>query len=146
MDFVSSLPITQKNTKFICVIVDKLTKFVNFIPLNVKYNLEKLTSLYIQEIVGLYGVPSNIVSDRVLSMAPYEALYGRRCRTPLCWCELGEDVVLGLEVVQQTTEKVKLIQEKMKVTQSMLVEQVRSLVGRGRGTKSNKLSIALITE
>ena len=47
-------------------------------------------------------------------MAPFEALYGRKCRTPLCWFESGESVVLGPELVQQTTEKVKLIREKMK--------------------------------
>ncbi|XP_025981710.1 uncharacterized protein [Glycine max] len=39
-------------------------------------------------------------------MTPYEALYGRRCRTPLCWLEPGENRTLGPEVVQQTTEKV----------------------------------------
>ncbi|RZB91729.1 Transposon Tf2-6 polyprotein [Glycine soja] len=51
-------------------------------------------------------------------MAPYEALYGRRCRTPLCWLEPGENFTLGPEVVQQTTEKVKLIQERMKIALS----------------------------
>ncbi|RZB98949.1 Protein NDL2 [Glycine soja] len=51
-------------------------------------------------------------------MAPYEALYGRRCRTPLCWLEPGEGLTLGPEVVQQTTEKVKLIQERMRTAQS----------------------------
>ncbi|RZB70594.1 hypothetical protein D0Y65_035533 [Glycine soja] len=51
-------------------------------------------------------------------MAPYEALYGRRCRTPLCWLEHGEALTLGPEVVQQTTEKVKLIQERMRTAQS----------------------------
>ena len=51
-------------------------------------------------------------------MAPLEALYGRRCRTPLCWHESGESVVLGPELIRETTEKVKLIREKMKVSQS----------------------------
>ena len=51
-----------------------------------------------------------------IGMAPFEALYGRRCRTSLCWFESGENVVLGLEIVQQTTEKVKMIQEKMKAS------------------------------
>ena len=50
-------------------------------------------------------------------MAPFEALYGRRCRTPLCWFESGESIVLGPELVQQTTEKVKMIREKMKASQ-----------------------------
>ncbi|MCI67335.1 hypothetical protein A2U01_0088594, partial [Trifolium medium] len=51
-------------------------------------------------------------------MAPFEALYGRKCRTPLCWFESGENVVLGPEIVQQTTEKIKMIQEKMRASQS----------------------------
>ena len=53
-----------------------------------------------------------------IGMAPFEALYGRRCRTPLCWYESGESALLGLEVVQDTTEKVKMIQEKMIASQS----------------------------
>jgi hypothetical protein len=38
-----------------------------------------------------------------IGMAPFEALYGRRCQTPLCWFESGEKVVLGPEIVQETT-------------------------------------------
>jgi len=53
-----------------------------------------------------------------IGMAPYEALYGRRCRTPLCWYQDGEAFVLGPEFLQQTTSKVKLIQERMRATQS----------------------------
>ena len=44
-----------------------------------------------------------------IEMAPFEALYGRRCRTPLCWYESGESALLGPEVVQETTKKVKMI-------------------------------------
>lgn len=50
-------------------------------------------------------------------MAPDEALYGRRCRTPLCWYEVGENKILGSEFVQQTTYQIKLIREKMKDAQ-----------------------------
>jgi len=53
-----------------------------------------------------------------IGMAPFEALYGRRCRTPLCWYETGESALLGPDVVQETIEKVKMIQEKMKASQS----------------------------
>ncbi|MCH83701.1 retrotransposon protein [Trifolium medium] len=49
-----------------------------------------------------------------IGMTPFEALYGRKCRTPLCWYESGENVILGLEIVQETTEKIKMIREKMK--------------------------------
>ncbi|PNX98730.1 retrotransposon protein, partial [Trifolium pratense] len=53
-----------------------------------------------------------------IGMAPYEALYGRKCRTPLCWSEVGDKGILGPEIIQETTEKIKMIQEKMKVAQS----------------------------
>ena len=53
-----------------------------------------------------------------IGMAPYEALYGRRCRTPLCWQQDGEAVVLGPEFLQQTTEKIRVIWERMRATQS----------------------------
>ena len=53
-----------------------------------------------------------------IGMAPFEALYGRRCRTSLCWYESGEIALLGTKVVQETTEKVKMVQEKMRASQS----------------------------
>ena len=53
-----------------------------------------------------------------IGMAPYEALYGKRCRTPLCLQQDGESVVLGPEFLQQTTKKVKMIQDRMRATQS----------------------------
>ena len=51
-----------------------------------------------------------------IGMALYETLYGRRCRTPLCWQQDGEFVVLGPEFLQQTTEKVRVIQDQMRAT------------------------------
>ena len=44
-------------------------------------------------------------------MAPYEALYGRKCRTPLCWTELSEKKISGPDLIQETEEKVKMIRE-----------------------------------
>ena len=41
-----------------------------------------------------------------IGMAPYEALYGRPCKSPLCWIEMGESHLLGPEIVQETTEKI----------------------------------------
>ena len=49
-------------------------------------------------------------------MAPYEALYGRKCRTPLCWTELSEKKIIGPNLIQETEEKVKVIRERLKVT------------------------------
>ena len=50
-----------------------------------------------------------------IGMAPYEALYGRKCRTPICWDEVGERRLIGLEIVQDTTEKVNMIREFLKI-------------------------------
>ncbi|KAA3461860.1 reverse transcriptase [Gossypium australe] len=49
-----------------------------------------------------------------IGMAPYEALYGRRCRTPTCWTELGEQQVSGPELVADIEDKVKLIRDQLK--------------------------------
>jgi hypothetical protein len=53
-----------------------------------------------------------------IGMAPYEALYGRKCRTPLCWTEVGDRGLLGPYVIQETTLKIKSIRDKMKIAQS----------------------------
>ena len=41
-----------------------------------------------------------------IGMAPYEALYGRRCRNPMCRTELGEHKIIGPDLVKDTEEKV----------------------------------------
>ena len=51
-------------------------------------------------------------------MAPFEALYGRRCRTPLSWSQVGERVVFGPDLVTEAEEKVKVIQANLKAAQS----------------------------
>jgi hypothetical protein len=53
-----------------------------------------------------------------IQMAPYEALYGRRCRAPICWDDVGERKVLGPDLIQETEEKVKLIRERLRTAQS----------------------------
>ena len=50
-----------------------------------------------------------------IGMAPDKALYGRKCRTPLCWTELSEKKVIGPNLIQETEEKVKMIRERLKV-------------------------------
>ena len=48
-------------------------------------------------------------------MAPFETLYGRRCRTLVCWTEVGERQLLDPELIQDITEKIKTIHEHLKV-------------------------------
>ncbi|RZB75827.1 Transposon Ty3-G Gag-Pol polyprotein [Glycine soja] len=52
-----------------------------------------------------------------IGMAPFEALYGRKCKTPICCYDDGEAVLLGPEMLQQINEQVKLIREKIKASQ-----------------------------
>ncbi|GJW14074.1 putative reverse transcriptase domain-containing protein [Tanacetum coccineum] len=64
MDFITKLPRTPSVYDSIWVIVDRLTKSAQFIPMNEKYKMEKLTRLYLKEIVCRHGVPVSIISDR----------------------------------------------------------------------------------
>jgi hypothetical protein len=53
-----------------------------------------------------------------LKMAPFEALYGRRCRTPLSWSQTGERKIFGPDLIIVAEEKVKIIQSNLKAAQS----------------------------
>ncbi|GKC75361.1 putative reverse transcriptase domain-containing protein [Tanacetum coccineum] len=112
---------------------DKITMdFITKLP-----SMEKLSRLCIDEIVARHGVPVSIISDRdrrftwdthlllgefsynnsyhsSIRCAPFEALYGRKCRSPVLWAEVGENRLIGSEMVQDTTDKVALIKEKLK--------------------------------
>ena len=50
-------------------------------------------------------------------MAPYEALYGRKCRSPLYWDEVGEKYVVGSKMLQIMKEKISLVREKINAAQ-----------------------------
>ncbi|KAJ4717010.1 Retrotransposon protein, putative, Ty3-gypsy subclass [Melia azedarach] len=95
MDFVVGLPKTQKGYNAVWVIVDSWDKHLSLVEF--AYN-----NSY-QSTIG---------------MAPYEALYGRKCRSPVHWDEVGERKVLGPEIVQKTCEVIEKIRERMKVAQS----------------------------
>ncbi|KAK5802526.1 hypothetical protein PVK06_030126 [Gossypium arboreum] len=50
-----------------------------------------------------------------IKMAPYEALYGRKCRTPLFWTELGESKIFRVDLIRDAEQKVKVIRESLKI-------------------------------
>ena len=52
-----------------------------------------------------------------IGMAPFEALYGRACRTPLFWSEVGERPLVGPEIVEETTQNVQVIKANLKAAQ-----------------------------
>ncbi|GJX18897.1 reverse transcriptase domain-containing protein [Tanacetum coccineum] len=128
MDFVTKLPRTSNGHDTIWVIVDRLTKSAHFIPTRETDSMETLTRLYIKEIVSWHGVPISIISDRNShftsrfwqslqnALAPFEALYGRKCRSSVCWAEVGDVQLTGPEIIHETTEKIVQIRQRLQAT------------------------------
>ncbi|GJV46987.1 putative reverse transcriptase domain-containing protein [Tanacetum coccineum] len=48
-----------------------------------------------------------------IKAAPFEALYGRKCRSPVCWTEVGDSQLTGPEIIQETTEKIVQIRQRL---------------------------------
>ncbi|WVZ85296.1 LOW QUALITY PROTEIN: hypothetical protein U9M48_032241 [Paspalum notatum var. saurae] len=146
MDFVVGLPRTQKGYDSIWVIVDRFTKAAHFIPVKTCYTAATYAGLSrLSFCVSLLGTSANCPRNETdsqfgispsnqwpsrkkfaynnsyrksLNMAPFEALYGRRCRTPLNWSEPRERVTFGPDLVTQAEKQVKFIQSKLKSAQS----------------------------
>jgi hypothetical protein len=53
-----------------------------------------------------------------LKMAPFEALYGRKCRTPLYWSQTGESQLFGTDIVKEAERQVQIIRENLRAAQS----------------------------
>ncbi|XP_074267064.1 uncharacterized protein LOC141590366 [Silene latifolia] len=123
MDFIVGLPKTQRGNNMIWVIVDRLTKLAHFIPMKDTWSKAELAKAYVKNVVKLHGVPKDIVSDRDSSyhagvgMAPFEALFERKCRSPVCWDDRADTVVLGPEMIQEMVEQVHIIRQKMRAVQ-----------------------------
>ncbi|GJR57334.1 putative reverse transcriptase domain-containing protein [Tanacetum coccineum] len=191
MDFVTGLPRTSSGYDSIWVIVDRLTKSAHFLPMKKTDSMEKLTQLYLKEVVCRHGVPLSIISDRdsrfasgfwrslqnalgtnlnmstayhpetdgqsertiqtledmlracvidfggswdrhlplvefsynnsyhaSIKAAPFEALYGRKCRSPVCWSEVGDSQLTGPELIRETTEKIIQIKNRLLTARS----------------------------
>nr|GFA04004.1 hypothetical protein [Tanacetum cinerariifolium] len=122
MNFITKLPRTPSGYDSIWVIVDRLTKSDHFIPINKKFKMERLSRLYLKEIVCRHGVPVSIISDRdprfAIKAAPFEALYGRKCRSPVCWSEVGDAQLTGLEMIHETTEMIVQIKNQLLAARS----------------------------
>nr|GEW09035.1 uncharacterized mitochondrial protein AtMg00810-like [Tanacetum cinerariifolium] len=115
MDFVMKLPRTSSGYDTIWVIVGHLTKSAHFLPMREDDSMDKLTKLYLKEVVTRHGIPISIIFDRDPSIkaTPFEALYGRKCRSPVCWAEVGDTQLTGPEIIQKTTEKIVQIKQRL---------------------------------
>ncbi|GJW77417.1 putative reverse transcriptase domain-containing protein [Tanacetum coccineum] len=125
MDFIVKLPRTSSGHDAIWVIVDRLTKSAHFLAVREDFKTEKLARLYINEIVARHGVPVSIISDRDshftsrfwqslqkalgtqldLSTAYHPETDGQK---------VGESQLIGPEIVQETTDKIVQIKERLK--------------------------------
>ncbi|GJS00976.1 putative reverse transcriptase domain-containing protein [Tanacetum coccineum] len=136
MDFVTKLPRTSSGYDTIWVIVDQLTKSAHFLPMRDNDSIDKLSRLYLKEVVTRHEIPVSIICDRdprfmsslwrayqkamgtqldmsmayhlqtdrqsertiqtlediyhaSIKAAPFKALYGRKCQSPVCWAEVS---------------------------------------------------------
>ncbi|GJU22506.1 hypothetical protein Tco_1155848 [Tanacetum coccineum] len=134
-DFITKLPKTAARFDSIWVIVDHLTKSAYFLPMKETDSTKKLTRLYIKEIVARHGIPVSIICDRDshftlrvwqslhkalgtqlnLSIAYHPPTDGqsRKCRSPVCWAEVGEAQLTGPEIIHETTKKIFKIRDRM---------------------------------
>ncbi|GKA86785.1 putative reverse transcriptase domain-containing protein [Tanacetum coccineum] len=140
MDFVTKLPRTAAGQDTIWVIVDRLTKSAYFLRMREDDTLEKLARLYLKEVVSRHGVPTledmlcafvldfgkgwdkhlplvefsyNNSYHTSIKAAPFEALYGRMCRSPICWADVGDSQLTGPEIIHETTEKILQIKSRI---------------------------------
>ncbi|GJX51795.1 putative reverse transcriptase domain-containing protein [Tanacetum coccineum] len=145
MDFITKFPKSSSGYDTIWVIVDRLTKSAHFLPIREDYKTEKLAKSFVKRdcsetCIGYktrmskaYHPQTDGQSERYYSdtggyasslyhtsikCAPFEALYGRKCRSPVIWTEVGESQLIGPEIVQETTEKIFQIKERLKTARS----------------------------
>ncbi|GKB75518.1 putative reverse transcriptase domain-containing protein [Tanacetum coccineum] len=138
MDFITKLLKTTNGYDTIWVIIDRLTKSAHFLPMRENDSMEKLMRLYMKEVKALhealgtrldmsaaYHLETDGQSERTIQTledqfyhtsikaAPFEALYGRKCRSPVCWEEVGDAQLTGLEIIYETTEKIVQINSRI---------------------------------
>lgn len=69
------------------------------------------------DFVSLMEFAYNNSYQASIDMTPYEFLYGRRCRTPLCWDEVGERKLSKPELIQDTSDKLEVVRKRLKAAQ-----------------------------
>ncbi|GJU60802.1 retrotransposon protein, putative, ty3-gypsy subclass [Tanacetum coccineum] len=119
MDFITRLLRTNNGYDAIWVIIDRLTKSAHFLAIREDYKWKES----IRSATGfVYCLPSldrwpNYHSS--VKCAPFEALYGRKCRTPIAWAEVEESKLIGPEIIQETTDKIVQIKERLKTARDL---------------------------
>ncbi|GJS67385.1 putative reverse transcriptase domain-containing protein [Tanacetum coccineum] len=138
MDFVTKLPRTSNEHDTIWVIVDRLTKSSHFIPtreidMSTAYHPEtdgqsERTIQTLKDMLRASVIDFGKGRERHLSLVEFsynnsyhasikaslfEALYGRKCRSLVCWAEVGDVQLTGPEIIHETTEKIVQIRQRL---------------------------------
>nr|GFC14122.1 putative reverse transcriptase domain-containing protein [Tanacetum cinerariifolium] len=124
MDVVAKLPKLSQGYDTIWVVVDRLTKSTIFTPIRETNPMDKLARIYLKEIVTGHEIPVSIIIEfsydnsyhASIKAAPFEARYGRKCRSPVYWTEVREAQTLSPELIQETIEKIVQIKQRMQAT------------------------------
>ncbi|GJX88854.1 putative reverse transcriptase domain-containing protein [Tanacetum coccineum] len=129
IDFVTKLPMTSSGHDTIWVIVDRLTKSTHFLPIREDYKMDRfcqamqealgtqldMSTAYHSQTDGQIEFSYNNSYHSIVRCASFEALYGRKCCSLIMWAEVGEGQLIGPELVQETTEKISQIKDRLKV-------------------------------
>nr|GFA45312.1 putative reverse transcriptase domain-containing protein [Tanacetum cinerariifolium] len=80
-------------------------------------SIDKLARLYLKEVVTRHGISVSIICDRdgsyhaSIKATSFEALYGRKCRSVVCWAEVGDAQLTSPELIHEKTEKIVQIKQ-----------------------------------
>nr|GEV36384.1 putative reverse transcriptase domain-containing protein [Tanacetum cinerariifolium] len=121
IDFITKLLKSSQGFDTSWVIVDRLTKSAHFLPIRENDPLDKLVRLYLNRIVARHGIPVLIICDRdgrftsnFWRTHPMRHFMAENVNR-LCWAEVGEAQLTGPEMIQETTEKIILIKQRIQV-------------------------------
>nr|GEV83181.1 putative reverse transcriptase domain-containing protein [Tanacetum cinerariifolium] len=80
-------------------------------------NMKADIATYVSKCLTYAKVKAEHQRPSGLLVSPYEALYGRKYRSPMCWAEVGDAQLTGPKMIQETTEKIILIKQRIQAAQ-----------------------------
>nr|GEX27714.1 hypothetical protein [Tanacetum cinerariifolium] len=117
----------------IATYANRLTKSAYLLPMRENDSMDKWARVYMKEVVTRHRIPASIICDRDSSFtsnfwmafqkalvthldmtASFEAIYGRKCRSPVCWANVRDAQLTSPELIHETTERIIQIKKRSK--------------------------------